>query len=592
MYFNANSCIDSACILSCRTPPVAVVSFERGLLGRQGWCTWGRRKSKQDGCAGGVVRGAEDRRKQAARMKGGEHADKLVVQKRRSGAGSVRGGSTIHGAQCGVGGTTGERMVCGADCAVVCSCEQARGSWASRGAWQERIVLEHEQANAEHHKSGSAAGQAGTMRADEAPRACGRAGQMSTRGGSTIGRGERVQGCGCSGMHRAAGSGSGTSTRHARRVRRDANTRHKCVRLRIKASVRASAAGASAGEQECCGEIYYMWTTHSMSFGVDGTASDRKHIPAGRIVEELRAWGGGKRGQEQERGKLGSAEEAEIWACYGLVYGGGCLRTGGWQSQRAVVAGGKRKSHLSQFDGAQELPKRLPDAPHHPGQVPRNFAKHPWATAHFFREDSESESNSDSEDSIDVRKIKQEAEDWEYAPLEYLDELTQPVPGLPVLEDDDVDREIMHTTAPQISLPGPLVKPASTLTVVAGPSTAPAHAVESQLTPASDPHANYTSVAPTAVVGADTIEDLPKRRRGNKRKLEKKFECVCGKEVTDSQRESSAAKCSRAGCETVWCRTLLTIGQFHAECGEARKNFVYVSGQSAHIKVKQRHWLL
>jgi hypothetical protein len=164
------------------------------------------------------VRGAEDRRKQAARTEGGEHADKLVVQKRRSGASGVRGGSTIHGAQCGVGGMTGECMVCGADCAVVCSCEQARGSWASRGAWQERIVLEHERAYARrssasapctYDERGAGLGaildaevqqrrapqkreRRGASRydADEAPRACGRPGQTSTRGGSTIGRGQ------------------------------------------------------------------------------------------------------------------------------------------------------------------------------------------------------------------------------------------------------------------------------------------------------------------------------------------------------------------------------------------------------------------
>jgi hypothetical protein len=41
---------------------------------------------------------------------------------------------------------------------------------------------------------------------------------------------------------------------------------------------------------------------------------------------------------------------------------------------------------LMQFDGTQEPPKQLPDAPHDPGQVPRNFAKHPWATAQIFRE--------------------------------------------------------------------------------------------------------------------------------------------------------------------------------------------------------------
>jgi hypothetical protein len=40
---------------------------------------------------------------------------------------------------------------------------------------------------------------------------------------------------------------------------------------------------------------------------------------------------------------------------------------------------------LMYFDGVQEPPKRLPDAPRGPGQMPRNFAKHPWAIAHFFR---------------------------------------------------------------------------------------------------------------------------------------------------------------------------------------------------------------
>jgi hypothetical protein len=41
---------------------------------------------------------------------------------------------------------------------------------------------------------------------------------------------------------------------------------------------------------------------------------------------------------------------------------------------------------LMHFDGIQELPERSPDAPHDPGQVPRNFAKHPWAMAQFFHE--------------------------------------------------------------------------------------------------------------------------------------------------------------------------------------------------------------
>ncbi|KAJ7703867.1 hypothetical protein B0H14DRAFT_2647695 [Mycena olivaceomarginata] len=255
---------------------------------------------------GAQVHGAEDRRKQVACTEGGEHADKLVVQKRRSGAGGVRGGSTIHGAQCGVGGTTGERMVCGADCAVVCSCEQARGSWASRRAWQERIVLEHERAyakrssastpctydgrgaglgaildaslstakagaprgklarralgagallgvgNAEHRKSGSAAGQAGTMRADEAPRACGRPGQTSARGGSTIGRAGCTEQPGAAAEHPQGTRGQRVSKRGG------------CERRR---------AGVLRRD--------LLYVDHSMSFGVDGTASDRKHIPAG-----------------------------------------------------------------------------------------------------------------------------------------------------------------------------------------------------------------------------------------------------------------------------------------------------------------------
>ncbi|KAJ7809905.1 hypothetical protein B0H14DRAFT_2607715 [Mycena olivaceomarginata] len=327
---------------------------------------------------GAQVHGAEDRRKQAARTEGGEHADKLVVQKRRSGAGGVRGGQyDTRGA------------------VRSWSCEQARGSWASRGAWQERIVLEHEQAyakrssastpctrvaehrksgsaagkagtmrmrhqgragdqarralgagallgvgNAEHRKSGSATGKAGTMRADEAPRACGQPGQTSAKGGSTIGRDERVQGCGCSGMHRAAGSGSGTSTRHARQR---ASERGGCERRR---------AGVLRRD--------LLYVDHSMSFGVDGTASDRKHIPAGRIVEELRAWGGGKRGQEQERGKLGSAEEAEIWQLECrigpvMVWYMAGLPGDGRVAEPASGGGGGRKAEVTFVTGAQKF---------------------------------------------------------------------------------------------------------------------------------------------------------------------------------------------------------------------------------------------
>jgi hypothetical protein len=37
-------------------------------------------------------------------------------------------------------------------------------------------------------------------------------------------------------------------------------------------------------------------------------------------------------------------------------------------------------------DGTQGPLKWPPDALHDLGQMPRNFTKHPWATAHIFRE--------------------------------------------------------------------------------------------------------------------------------------------------------------------------------------------------------------
>ncbi|KAJ7801774.1 hypothetical protein B0H14DRAFT_3489180 [Mycena olivaceomarginata] len=39
-------------------------------------------------------------------------------------------------------------------------------------------------------------------------------------------------------------------------------------------------------------------------------------------------------------------------------------------------------------------------------------------------------------------------------------------------------------------------------------------------------------------------------------------ECICGKEVTNDQRESDAVKCIRAGCETIW---------FHIDCAAAEE---------------------
>ncbi|KAJ7851840.1 hypothetical protein B0H14DRAFT_2581246 [Mycena olivaceomarginata] len=191
----------------------AVAGGARGAAQKQaGWMhAWSRVSVS---AIGAQVRGAECRRKQVAHVESGEHAGKLVMQKRASGVGSACGGSTrvaVCGVQCGAGGTTGERMVCGADCAVVRSCEGARGLWASgEPGRSERCLSTNEcmlhalarahgaygwgaglgakvRSNGKPHKSGSTTGQAGMMWVDKEPRPCRRVGQTSTRGGSTTG---------------------------------------------------------------------------------------------------------------------------------------------------------------------------------------------------------------------------------------------------------------------------------------------------------------------------------------------------------------------------------------------------------------------
>jgi hypothetical protein len=190
-------------------------------------------------------------------------------------------------------------------------------------------------------------------------------------------------------------------------------------------------------------------------------------------------------------------------------------------------------------------------------------------------QDSDSDSYCASDDSIDVRKIKQEADDalgaWNDVDsdgsLEYFDEesvprlgpqalenhdvdeesnLTHPqiepypsgpaslIPELRPLEDDDIDREIMRITAPQIE------------------RNLSAHASPTSVAPSPIPN----SSGPVAVNSPVTsTPELSALRPRTKRKAAE-VECICGKEVTRSQRESDAVKCIRAGCETIWVRIL------------------------------------
>ncbi|KAJ7340881.1 hypothetical protein DFH08DRAFT_812049 [Mycena albidolilacea] len=150
-------------------------------------------------------------------------------------------------------------------------------------------------------------------------------------------------------------------------------------------------------------------------------------------------------------------------------------------------------------------------------------------------QDSDSDSYSTSDDSIDVCKIKQEANNalgvWDDMDsdgnLEYFDE-----------ENDNVDREIMRVTAPQIG---------HNLLVHASPTS-----------PAPSPIGN----SPDAVAvnsPATSTPELSALRPRTKRKAAK-VECICGKEVTNDQCELDAVKCIWAGCETIWTAQLQRSG--------------------------------
>ncbi|KAJ7323348.1 hypothetical protein DFH08DRAFT_711958 [Mycena albidolilacea] len=54
---------------------------------------------------------------------------------------------------------------------------------------------------------------------------------------------------------------------------------------------------------------------------------------------------------------------------------------------------------------------------------------------------------------------------------------------------------------------------------------------------------------------ATSTPELSALRPRTKKKAAK-VECICGKEVTNDQRESDAFKCIRTGCETIWVRGL------------------------------------
>ncbi|KAJ7796470.1 hypothetical protein B0H14DRAFT_3158054 [Mycena olivaceomarginata] len=209
-----------------------------------------------------------------------------------------------------------------------------------------------------------------------------------------------------------------------------------------------------------------------------------------------------------------------------------------------------------------------------------NVPRAPGHRAHRqIVQDSDSDSYSTYDDSIDVRKIKQEADDalevWDDVDsdgsLEYFDEESvsrlglqalenhnvdremnlmhpqiepyrsvpaSPTPELRPLEDDDVDREIMRVTAPQIE---------HNLSVYTSPTS-----------PAPSPISN----SPDAVAvnsPATSTPELSALRSRTKRKAAE-VECICGNEVTNDQRESDAVKCIRAGCETIWTAQLQRSG--------------------------------
>ncbi|KAF8134766.1 hypothetical protein K438DRAFT_2031344 [Mycena galopus ATCC 62051] len=184
-------------------------------------------------------------------------------------------------------------------------------------------------------------------------------------------------------------------------------------------------------------------------------------------------------------------------------------------------------------------------------------------------QDSDSESyDGHSETSVNAHPVKLEASDpphlmgsWDwnvdggFDELEYYDEPVS-IPAIQPLEDDDLDRQLISVLAPSVdNLPASRESSEVQLSAPVLPSPpVTTHALEMNSTDVAS--------APTAgeiySVDSDVTVDRSRGRPARKkRKAAQDVECICGKEVTLTERELSAVQCARAGCETIW---------FHVEC--------------------------
>ncbi|KAK6966473.1 hypothetical protein R3P38DRAFT_3246072 [Favolaschia claudopus] len=187
----------------------------------------------------------------------------------------------------------------------------------------------------------------------------------------------------------------------------------------------------------------------------------------------------------------------------------------------------------------------------------------PRAVTRRVKRQVESEGSSDEVNKI--RKITQEIDDagfpltWDEDKkydLEYFDD---PLP--PTLQDKSVEeglRSSLMGNASLLRLAPDIQHHAGNLPDErAAPSTA-VEAAEGTMTettaanvPITNPAAANAAAAASAAATA-TAMDFPKLRKRTKRNLTEELECICGQEVTEQQRQSSALQCTRAGCETIW----------------------------------------
>ncbi|KAK6980552.1 hypothetical protein R3P38DRAFT_3466276 [Favolaschia claudopus] len=197
--------------------------------------------------------------------------------------------------------------------------------------------------------------------------------------------------------------------------------------------------------------------------------------------------------------------------------------------------------------------------------------------------DSDSDSRHSSAESVNVSKIKEEIGvgatdlvgiwDDEHYELEYVDEHSGYAGArLLPLEDDDVDMAITHLAAPTLENSGAELNSIT--------PTSPSNSIQAALPVASHVvPALQASVTVNPGPGTNTTaaEELPKLRVRAKRNLTDNLECICGHQVTEEQRVSSAVKCGRSGCETVW---------FHEGCADSggKKSWIVV----ARIKLHRR----